>query len=294
MNLRSLSYFVAVAEELNISRAAEKLNMSQPPLSTQIKNLEYDLNTTLFVRGKRQLMLTESGQLLYRRAKEIINLADKAEEEILALTKGMSGTISLGLVEGMAPDIAAEWFSGFMKDHSRVRFRILDGNSDDLIEKLLSGIISLAVITAPCNQSLLNSFPVGNEKMTVLMRKDHPLALSGKETLDVSDIIDEPLIVPSRKADIDTIYKWFRSTRKEPNIVCEIDSSLNAAALAGRGIGICVFPKTAYVPSDSLVSIDIDNKSNKVEYLFVWRKGHPLPTIEEAFIDYIKDIAMQS
>ena len=249
MNLRSLSYFVAVAEELNISRAAEKLNMSQPPLSTQIKNLEYDLNTTLFVRGKRQLMLTESGQLLYRRAKEIINLADKAEEEILALTKGMSGTISLGLVEGMAPDIAAEWFSGFMKDHSRVRFRILDGNSDDLIEKLLSGIISLAVITAPCNQSLLNSFPVGNEKMTALMRKDH--------------------------------------------IVCEIDSSLNAAALADRGIGICVFPKTAYVPSDSLVSIDIDNKSNKVEYLFVWRKGHPLPTIEEAFIDYIKDIAMQ-
>ncbi len=97
MNLRSLSYFVAVAEELNISRAAEKLNMSQPPLSTQIKNLEYDLNTTLFVRGKRQLMLTESGQLLYRRAKEIINLADKAEEEILALTKGLSGTITIGL-----------------------------------------------------------------------------------------------------------------------------------------------------------------------------------------------------
>ena len=289
MNLRSLSYFVAVAEELNISRAAEKLNMSQPPLSTQIKNLEYDLNTTLFVRGKRQLMLTESGQLLYRRAKEIINLADKAEEEILALTKGMSGTISLGLAEGIAPDIVAEWISGFIKEHSRVRFRILNGNSDDLTEKLLSGIISLAVITAPCNQSLLNTFNVGTEKMSVLMRSDHPLASLPGDTLDITDIADEPLIVPSRKADIDTIYKWFRSTKKEPKIACEMDSSLDASALVARGIGISVFPKSSYVPSSSLVAKELTGKNKNVEYLFVWRKGHPLPTIEETFIDYVKE-----
>ena len=289
MNLRSLSYFVAVAEELNISRAAEKLNMSQPPLSTQIKNLEYDLNTTLFVRGKRQLMLTESGQLLYRRAKEIINLADKAEEEILALTKGLSGTITIGLTEGMSPDIVAEWISGFMKEHSKVRFRILDGNSDDLTEKLLSGIVSLAVITAPCNQSLLNSFAVGTEKMSVLMPSDHPLASLPGDTLDITDIADEPLIVPSRKADIDPIYKWFRSTKKEPNIVCEMDSYLDAAALSGRGIGISIFPKTSYVPGASLVTKELTGKNKNVEYLFVWRKGHPLPTIEETFIDYIKE-----
>ena len=290
MNLRSLSYFVAVAEELNISRAAEKLNMSQPPLSTQIKNLEYDLNTTLFVRGKRQLMLTESGQLLYRRAKEIINLADKAEEEILALTKGLSGTITIGLTEGMSPDIVAEWISGFMKEHSKVRFRILDGNSDDLTEKLLSGIVSLAVITAPCNQSLLNSFAVGTEKMSVLMPSSHPLASLPGDTLDITDIADEPLIVPSRKADIDTIYKWFRSTKKEPNIVCEMDSYLDAAALSGRGIGISIFPKTSYVPGSSLVTKELTGKNKSVEYLFVWRKGHPLPTIEETFIDYIKEL----
>lgn len=290
MNLRSLSYFVAVAEELNISRAAEKLNMSQPPLSTQIKNLEYDLNTTLFVRGKRQLMLTESGQLLYRRAKEIINLADKAEEEILALTKGLSGTITIGLTEGMSPDIVAEWISGFMKEHSKVRFRILDGNSDDLTEKLLSGIVSLAVITAPCNQSLLNSFAVGTEKMSVLMPSSHPLASLSGDTLDITDIADEPLIVPSRKADIDTIYKWFRSTKKEPNIVCEMDSYLDAAALSGRGIGISIFPKTSYVPGSSLVTKELTGKNKSVEYLFVWRKGHPLPTIEETFIDYIKEL----
>ena len=74
MDLRSLRYFVTVAEELNITRAAEKLHMSQPPLSAQIKSMEEELDTVLFIRGKRRLKLTESGQLLYRRAKEILDL----------------------------------------------------------------------------------------------------------------------------------------------------------------------------------------------------------------------------
>ena len=166
MELRTLQYFVTVAEELNITRAAEKLHMSQPPLSAQIKNLESELDTVLFIRGKRRLKLTESGQLLYRRAKDILSLADRTQAEILSMGEGMRGTIAIGLVEGMAPDIAAEWFAGFMKLHPNVRFRILDGSTDDLLEKLRSGIVSLAVITSPCDNSLLHSFHVGEEKMT--------------------------------------------------------------------------------------------------------------------------------
>lgn len=289
MNLRSLQYFVAVAEELNISRAAKRLNMSQPPLSNQIKSLEYELNTVLFVRGKRQLELTESGRLLYRRAKEILSLTDKAESEILSMSQGISGTISLGLVEGMAPDIAAEWLASFNRQYPLVRFRIFDGNNDDLVEKMRSGIISLAVITAPCNQSLLNSFSVGKEQIAAYMRKGHPLARSGKDTVSISDLIGEPLIVSSSRTMIDTVYKWFRNEKAEPNIVCEMNSYLDAAALAGRGMGISIFPKTAYIPNNSIVSKELSGKDKLIEYLFVWRKGHPLPTVEEAFIDYVKN-----
>ena len=158
MDIKTLRYFVTVVEELNISRAAEKLNMSQPPLSAQIRNLERELETTLLIRGKRGLKVTESGRLLYRRAKEILSLVEKAESEILSMSKGMGGTISLGLVEGTAPDIAGSWFSGFYKMHPKVRFHITDGSTDDLLEKMRSGLISLAVITAPCDNSLLNSF----------------------------------------------------------------------------------------------------------------------------------------
>ena len=125
MDLRNLRYFVTVAEELNITRAAEKLHMSQPPLSAQLKSLEEELDTVLFVRGKRRLKLTESGQLLYRRAKEILSLAEKTQSEVHSMGEGMRGTISIGLVEGMAPDIAAEWFAGFIK-HIFLQFHIVE------------------------------------------------------------------------------------------------------------------------------------------------------------------------
>ena len=290
MDLRTLQYFVTVAEELNITRAAEKLHMSQPPLSAQIKNLENELETILFIRGKRHLKLTESGQLLYRRAKDILNLSERTRSEILALKEGIRGTIAIGLVEGMAPDIAAEWFAGFRKMHPHVRFRILDGSTDDLLEKLRSGIISLAVITSPCDNSLLHNFHVGEERMAALMSKSHPLAQDNGRKLRISDLVGENLIVPSRKALIDTIYKWFREIGEEPQIVCEMDSYLDAAALAGRKVGISIYPRTAYIPNDSLVSKEIAGRNKKLEYLFAWRKGHPLPVVEEKFIDFVKEM----
>lgn len=288
MELRTLQYFVTVAEELNITRAAEKLHMSQPPLSAQIKNLESELDTVLLIRDKRRLKLTESGQLLYRRAKDILSLAERTRSEVLAMGEGMRGTISIGLVEGMAPDIAAEWFAGFMKQHPNVRFRILDGSTDDLLEKLRSGIISLAVITSPCDHSLLHSFHVGEEQMAALMSKSHPLAQMTDRKVRVADLVGENLIVPSRRAVIDTIYKWFREVNAEPRIVCEMDSYLDAAALAGRQVGISIYPRTAYIPNDSLVFKEIAGREKKMEYLFAWRKGHTLPVIEEKFIDFVK------
>lgn len=293
MELRTLQYFVTVAEELNITRAAEKLHMSQPPLSAQIKNLEEELDTILFIRGKRHLKMTESGQLMYRRAKDILSMVERTKAEVLSMGKGMRGTISIGLVEGMAPDIAAEWFAGFRNEHPNVRFRILDGSTDDLLEKLRSGIISLAVITSPCDHSLLHSFHVGEEKMAVLMNKAHPLAQDNGRKVRVADLVGENLIVPSRKALIDTIYKWFREIDAEPRIVCEMDSYLDAAALAGRQVGISIYPRTAYIPNDSLVFKEIAGREKKMEYLFVWRKGHTLPVIEEKFIDFVKDMVTE-
>ena len=106
--------------------------------------------------------------------------------------------------------------------------------------------------------------------------------------IDIADLVGEKLIVPSRKAMIDTIYKWFREEGAEPEIICEMDSYLDAAALAGRQVGISIYPRTAYIPNDSLVFRELSGAEKKLEYHFVWRKGHPLPTIEEKFIDHVR------
>lgn len=290
MDLKALRYFITVAEELNITRAAEKLHMSQPPLSSQIKALEEELDTELFIRGGRRLELTESGQLLYRRAKEILSLTEKTKSEIHSMGEGMRGTIAIGLVEGMAPDIAAEWFAGFIGRYPNIRFRILDGSTDDLLEKMRTGLISLAVITSPCDNSLLHSFHVGEERVGVLINKIHPLAMKDGDEIDISELAGENLIVPSRKTLIETITGWFSGVDIEPRIVCEMDSYLDAAALAGRMAGISIYPRTEYIPNDSLVFKKIKGDDKKLEYLFVWRKGHPLPTIEKKFIDFVKEM----
>ena len=288
MDIRTLSYFVTIAEELNITKAAEKLCMSQPPLSSQMKALEEELDTVLFIRGKRHLQLTESGKLLYRHAKEILSLVNKTSEEIRAMGKGMRGKIAIGLVEGSAPIIAASWIETFLSSYSNVEFSVVDGNSDELIAKLRSGLIDMAVITSPCDNTLLNSFKVGQEKMTAFMSKDNPLAGLPGNTIDLSMLKDRPLIIPSREAMNRMITKWFKEIHAEPHIVCRMDNYLDVAALAGRNIGISIFPKTSYILNETLVAKEIVNPERYVEYLFVWLKNKPLSLLDEAFIDHVK------
>ena len=288
MDIRTLSYFVVIAEELNITKAAEKLCMSQPPLSSQMKALEEELDTVLFIRGKRHLQLTESGKLLYRHAKEILSLVNKTSEEIRAMKKGMRGKISIGLVEGSAPIIAASWIETFLNNNKNVEFSVVDGNSDELIAKLRSGLIDMAVITSPCDNTLLNSFKVGQEKMTAFMSKDNPLAALPGNTIDLSMLKDKPLIIPSRESMNRMITKWFKEIHAEPKIVCRMDNYLDVAALAGRNIGISLFPKTSYILNEQLVAKEIVNPERYVEYLFVWLKNKPLSLLDEAFIDHVK------
>ncbi len=292
MDLKTLKYFVIVAEELNITHASKMLMMSQPPLSHQMKALEEELGTTLFIRGKRKLTLTEEGKYLYLKAKDILGLVDKTTSEIHNMNIGLTGTISIGLVEGTAPDIAAKWISEFVKIYPNIHFHVVDGNSDDLVEKMRSGLISLAVITSPIDEVLLNKIKVGEEQMSVFFNKGHFLSSIKDEYIDIALLQNEPLIVPSRKAHIDKIRKWFKNRNIEPNIICEMDNYLDAAALAGRDVGISIFPKTSYVINSSINTKYIKDVDASIQYYFVWRKGHQLSVIEENFISYIKALAI--
>lgn len=289
MELRTLHYFTVVARELNFTRAAEKLNMSQPPLSNQIKALEEELGIRLFIRGKRHLELTEEGALLLRRAIQIQELADKTRQEIASLREGMTGTIYLSMVEGRAPFLAAKWIAGFREEFPLVRYNLWNGSSDEALDRLRKGLADLAVIAAPYDTEHLEGFPVGQEPWAAMLHPDHPLARRAGETIPLSSLVGELLIVPSRKSRIESIRRWFGEIGAEPNILCEMSNYMDAAALTSQGVGVSIFPQTIGISSGLVVSKVVTHPSRQAEYILVWNKGQTPSGLVREFIQYIQD-----
>ncbi len=289
MELRTLHYFTVVAQELNITRAAEKLNMSQPPLSNQIKALEEELGVQLFIRGKRHLELTEEGGLLLRRAVQIQELADKTRQEIASLREGMTGVIYLSMVEGRAPFLAARWIAGFREEFPLVRYNLWNGSSDDVLDRLHKGLADLAVIAAPYDTEHLEGFPVGREPWIAMLHPDHPLAQTVGDTIPLSSLAGEPLIVPSRKSRMDAIRRWFGEVGAEPHILCEMSNYMDAAALTSQGVGISIFPQTVDVSNGLVVSKVVVQPSRQVEYILVWNRGQPPSGLTREFIHFVQE-----
>ena len=289
MELRTLHYFTVVAQELNITRAAEKLNMSQPPLSNQIKALEEELGVQLFIRGKRRLELTEEGGLLLRRAVQIQELADKTRQEIASLREGMTGVIYLSMVEGRAPFLAARWIAGFREEFPLVRYNLWNGSSDDVLDRLHKGLADLAVIAAPYDTEHLEGFPVGREPWIAMLHPDHPLAQPIGDTIPLSSLAGEPLIVPSRKSRMDAIRRWFGEVGAEPHILCEMSNYMDAAALTSQGVGISIFPQTVDVSNGLVVSKVVIQPSRQVEYILVWNRGQPPSGLTLEFIHFVQE-----
>ena len=136
MELRVLRYFLAVAREETISGAAEYLHLSQPSLSRQLMDLEKELGKQLFIRGNRKITLTEDGELLRRRAIEIIALVEKTESEIQDSQEPISGTIYIGGGETNAMRFIAQVARKIQKIHPYIQYHIYSGNSDDVKERL--------------------------------------------------------------------------------------------------------------------------------------------------------------
>ena len=289
MELRTLRYFTVVARELNITRAAEKLNMSQPPLSNQIKALEEELGVQLFIRGKRHLELTEEGALLLRRAVQMQELADKTRQELASLREGMTGTIYLSMVEGRAPFLAAQWIAGFREEFPLVRYNLWNGSSDDVLDRLRKGLADLAVIAAPYDTEHLEGFPVGQEPWAAMLHPDHPLAKEPGDTIPLSSLVGEPLIVPSRKSRIESIRRWFGEIGAEPQILCEMSNYMDAVALSSQGVGVSIFPQTVGVSNGLVVSKVVTQPARQAEYILVWNKGQAPTGLTREFIHYVQD-----
>ena len=287
MDLRGLHYFSVVAEELNFTRAAQRLSMSQPPLSNQIKALEEELGMPLFVRGGRSLQLTEAGKLLYRRAAQLLDLADRTREEVGNLAMGLSGTLCLGSVAGLAPFLAARWLAGFREEYPLVRFEIVNGSSDDIIDQIQRGCIDLGIIAAPYYDEHLEGIPVGDEPWCAIMSDGNPLAVEPNAPLPLKELAGQPLIVPHRRSRVDEIRSWFRQAGAEPSIIGEHSNYVDVLAMASADVGICIFPQTAPETMPGIVCRRIVEPSHQARYLLVRKRNASMSELSQTFLDFV-------
>ena len=288
MDLRALHYFTVVVEELNITRAAERLNMSQPPLSSQIKGLETELGTTLFVRGKRRLAMTEAGELLYRRAKQLLELSEQTRQEIRSM-EGLSGDLNISLVEGRAPYLLARWIAGFRSEFPQVSFHLWNGSGDEVMERLQHGLADLAVVAAPYNPELLDGFTVGREPWVAMMSIDHPLAREDDEFIPLRKLVGQPLFVPNRRSRAESLRGWFEEIGEEPCIAGDLSNYIDAVALAEQNAGICIYPRTTYNESELVVKKIITESARQIEYALVRTRSARQTELVREFINFVQD-----
>ncbi len=291
MELRHIRYFMAVAEELNFTKAAEKLHMAQPPLSRQIQDLEKELGARLFHRTPHMLKLTEEGVLFSQYAVQILELARRSAEGIRELHTGLTGTLYLASVEGHAPRLISEWIAGFHKLHPHVQYDLWNGSSDEVTDRVTKGLCDLGIITSPYSTEGLSVLPVYDEPWVAILPKDHLLALEDGDTIRLEKLSPFELIIPSRRSRLQEITGWFELSGNRPHILCRISNTLNAYMLVEQGVGIAIYPASAndIRTPDSICIRRITDPSVTVSYALIWKKNQNLSHAAEALIRYVRD-----
>lgn len=291
MELRHIRYFLAVAEEMNFTKAAEKLCIAQPPLSRQIQDLERELGTKLFIRSPHHMELTEAGEIFRQYGTRIVELSERSVEDIREMDHGLQGTIYFSDVEGHAPALLAGWISEFQKQYPSVKYNLWNGNTDDIIARIKKGLCDLAVIMTPFDPEGIDTWPVYEEPWVAIMPTDHPLASEKSEQIDLERLAPYDLLIPSRHSRLHEIEEWFAVSGKKPKVRCYIANTLSAYELTRQGVGIAIYPASAsdIIAKESLCIKAIRNPRVTAKYMLAWNQEKAMSKAAEQFLHFVKE-----
>ncbi|MFQ8888510.1 MAG: LysR family transcriptional regulator [Bilophila wadsworthia] len=198
MELRVLRYFLAVAREGSVTGAANFLHVTQPTLSRQIKELEEELGTKLFVRHSHSVSLTPDGMRLRKRAEEVVDMIEKTEAEFAVKEESVEGDVHIGAGETRVMRHVAEVIHELRKDYPNIHIHLYSGNLEDVAERLDKGLLDFGVLIQPADLSKYDYVNLPEKDVWgVVTRKDSPLA--ARQAITRQDLLGEPLIL-SRQA----------------------------------------------------------------------------------------------
>lgn len=289
MDLKSLRYFLAIADEGSISAAAESLNLSQPNISRQMTLLEKELGVKLFERGSRRIVLTEEGMLLRRRAVEILQLADTAVTEIGSAGKDVIGTVRIGCGETDAMRVVARAIRRFSETYPMVRFELHSGNAEDVSDLLERGLVDFGVLIEPTDKTRYDylSFPT-DIRWGALVRRDDSLArLHG---VSPSDISGRRVIVSRQNMAANGISGWMGPNFPEPDVVATYNLLFNASLLVSEGVGIalCLEGIVNTSGDSDLVFVPFEPEL-RVGMSLVWKKNSVQGRAQRLFLDGLRE-----
>lgn len=235
MELRTLKYFLVVAREENITKAAALLHVTQPTLSRQMMQLEEELGVQLFTRSSHNIILTEQGMLLKRRAQELVSLAEKTKQE-LAQQQILNGEVAIGSGEYRSSVLLAQILAQFHKQHPQVRYEIFSGNSDDIKERIERGLLDVGFLLEPVDVSKYEfvRIPI-REEWGVLVSEGSKLAQ--KTSVTPQDLADKSLLFARRDLVKRELMNWFGSYADDLNIVACGNLPFNLSMLVQQGMG---------------------------------------------------------
>lgn len=283
MEIRVLRYFLAIAREENVTRAAKYLHVTQPTLSKQIKQLEEEIGKKLFIRSNYSIKLTDEGLLLRKRAEDILSMVDKTMEEFQALDDITGGDIYIGAAESESFSYFATVAKDLQLQYPNVKFHLYSGNTEVIAERLDRGLLDFAIIVQEVDLSKYNYIKIPtSDTWGVIMRKDSPLAK--KEYITIEDLIDLPLIV-SRQGITEDYPKLFKEKLDQLHIVATFDLIYNASIMVKEGFGYALsFDKIVDTSENSELCFRVLKPELKTNMYIIWKKYQVFTPIAEKLL----------
>ena len=276
MELRQLEYFREIASTGSINEAARHLNMSQPPLSYQIRQLETELNVKLFDRTSKGVTLTEAGKVLYDRSGNLLEYARSTELEVSKT--GKKRILRIGLTPTTV-DTIMPYIARFSKKNPDVNFEVHDGITYSLYEYLMDGIIDISVASTPLRLDEVSYLELGSEPMIAVSAA--PITPdSGIDSLKLADLLHKPLILYRRYEEL--IMNTFHAQNMIPDIFCVCDDPRGAMLWAKENLATAIFPKSMASLCNGLSIQEVDEPDLVTKILLIWAKGKkPVPLVQE-------------
>lgn len=295
MELRHIKYFVTIAEELHFGRAASRLNISQPPLSQQIQNLEFELGTKLFFRTKREVSLTKSGELLLGESYRLLEQARRIKLIAKRAEAGEIGEIRIGIITSACFEVLPTILGILRQKHPKVGLNIKEFDTADALPALIDGILDFGLVRVDKVKSPLKGVPLKEDYLVLAIPDGHPL--SSKSKINITEIKNETIIMFAREVSplfYDSIMAALNRVEIIPELIHITNSIQTQTAFVGSGLGVALVPSTTKRQNlPGIVYKDLNESIPLTDISLIWN-SQKTTNLTESIVNTIRSIEFRS